>query len=1003
VAAPAVERRKLVTSVFCDLSGSTAMGEAVDDESVFALMRSYFDTARAALEAHGGTVEKFIGDAVVGMFGVPEAHEDDALRACRAALEIQRQTAKLGVSVRIGVNTGEAVAGDAAQREMFSSGDAVVLGDSINVAARLEQAAAPGEVLIGEETYRLVSGAVTAEAAPPIEAKGKSNPLTAYRLLDATARGPLPRREASHLVGREVELAALERELELATEERRCQVVTVVGEPGVGKSRLAAELLSRIDARAVRGGCLSYGEGITYWALGQIVGALSGIRDEHPPEQARAQLERFLAGAADAGPVADQLAQLVGVGEHATSPEELGWAFRRFLAAASAERPLVVLVDDIHWAEAALLDLLADLPTAGGPILVLCTARPELLEARPDWPVAVRLEPLGATEVESLLEALEAPAATRVRIARASAGNPLFAEELVAWAGEGGDLDAIPTSLNALLASRLDRLGAPARDALERGSVEGEVFHEGTVVELSDVEVRPAVPGELGELARKDLIRMAAAGLVTAGAAYRFKHILVREAAYRGTSKRLRATLHERFAGWLEGIAGERIGEYEAILGYHLEQAHRYRSELGLLDDETRILGERAAGFLVAAGRRALDRSDKHAAVNLFERALVVGVADPHERVLAQLELVDGLAGVGRYSEEQPIVTEALATATRIRDRALAARVRIAQANLTMWAADADLAAHERVLAEALATLDELDDEIGVLKALYLFGPLYAIQGRPVECLSTTERALAMAEACGARSIARELSFSLALNGFDRPVEERIRRCEKVREANRDDPLYEALIARCMSMHVAMAGHAEEAIALVEHSERVLAEFDRSLPEPYVRGLENAARALALAGDRAGAKRLHRVNWLKHSEGRDKPDGRAVRAALQLAVLCSEDGEWDEVERCLAAGEGDSGSQSAVRLEVLARVAAHEGRHSDAAALATRAVEAAERRDNINLQARMWANLAGVRRDAGEEADADAAAATALELYDRIGNVVGAATLRAAAGAQVTL
>jgi class 3 adenylate cyclase/predicted ATPase len=995
--APVVERRKLVTSVFCDLSGSTAMGEAVDAESVFDLMRSYFDTSRAAVERHGGAVEKFIGDAVVGMFGVPEANEDDALRACRAALEIREQTTRLGISVRIGVNTGEVVAGDAARREMFASGDAVVLGDSVNVAARLEQAAAPGEVLIGEETFRLVSGAVTVETVPPVEAKGKSEPLVAYRLVDASARGALPRREASHLVGRVAELAAVEREFEVAVEERRCRLVTIVGEPGVGKSRLAGELFSRLDARTVRGACLSYGDGITYWALGQIVTKLTGILERHSSDEARAQIDRFLAAAPDAAAVSDQLVQLLGLGEGVTSAEQLAWAFRRFLTAAAAERPLAVLVDDIHWAEPALLELLAGVTAAAGPIIVLCTARPELLDARPDWPATVRLEPLGASEVEVLLEALDAPAATRVRIARASAGNPLFAEELVAWAGEGGDLDAIPTSLNALLGSRLDRLDSGARDALERGAVEGELFHEGTVVELSDVEARQAVPGELGALARKDLIRMAAAGLVAGSVAYRFKHILVREAAYRATSKKLRAALHERFAYWLEGIAGERVGEYEAILGYHLEQAHRYRVELGAVDDETRALGERAADFLAAAGRRALERSDNHAGVNLLERALAIGLSDPRARVLTQLELFAGLNRVGRLSDRPRLVEEALATATRIGDRALAARVRVSAMDLTMWEANADLVEHQKRLEEEMETLEDLDDQVGALGALRTLSQMLIVQGRPGG-RAAYDRTLAMAEALGERTAVVSICVSMSFHApaGARHVDDAIRRCEELLRKVRGDRVAEAQVSRGLALGHAMAGHAREAQELVAQSERVLAEIDPPTLGPNLVALDTASRALVLTGKRREGKDLWRLVWRKRQEGSDKPDGRAVRAALELALLCCEDGEWDEVERCLASGEGDSGSQSAVRSAVRARVAAHQGRHSEASALATQAIEAAERRGNTGLQARMWETLAEVHRAAGDEEGADAATTRALELFDLIGNVAGAANLRAA-------
>jgi class 3 adenylate cyclase len=622
--APAVERRKLVTSVFCDLSGSTAMAEHADTEIVFELMRSYFDAARTALERHGGTVEKFIGDAVVGMFGVPEAHEDDALRACRAALAIQAQIRELnvelegrfgrGITVRIGLNTGEVVAGDAARREMFASGDAVVLGDAVNIAARLEQAAQPREILIGEETYRLVRDAVTVEAVAPVAAKGKTDPLRAYRLLDVSAHGPLPRRAGTALVGRGNELTLLEAEFEQAVSQGCCRLVTIVGEAGVGKSRLALELLGRIGerARVARGGCLSYGEGITYWPVAQIVREFTGIRDDHTFDEARSR-------------VSPRIAQLLGLAEGAMTSDQAVAAVAELLGSEAARKPLVAVVDDIHWAEPALLDLLERLPQlVEAPVHLLCLSRPELRETRPDWPLTVSLEPLGGSDVDALLESLDAPTAARVRIAQTSAGNPLYVEELVAWAHEGGDLDALPTSLNALLSARLDRLDAGARDALERGAVEGELFHHGTVVELTDEPARPGVPAELAGLTRQDLIRLTAATLAAGEIAYRFKHILVRDAAYRATTKKLRATLHERYADWLERRVGDRVGEYQEILGYHFEQAYLYRTELG---------PPRQRGACAGGPRRAPSRSGRRSRERPRRRQRRGQPARPCERV----------------------------------------------------------------------------------------------------------------------------------------------------------------------------------------------------------------------------------------------------------------------------------------------------------------------------------------------------------------------------------
>ncbi len=506
LAAPAPERRKLATLVFCDLSGSTAMGERVDAETVRGLMLSYFHEMRGALERHGGTVEKFVGDAVLAVFGVPESHEDDAVRACRAALEMQARLRSLNeelerrfgttISLRIGVNTGEVVAGDASERETF------VAGDPVNVAARLEQAAGPGQVLIGEATYRLVRDVVRAEPIVAIEAKGKSTPVSAYRLLEVADLRPPVRRVGTPFTGRAEQLELLDRELASVAAAPGCRLVTVVGEPGVGKSRLVAEFVSRVGTRArvVRGTCLSYGEGITYWAVTQIVRELVRIKDEHDRDEARRLIESFLDGAVEGRLVGTRIAQLLGLGDGTTTTEETAAAIRDLLVAGAADRPLVVVVDDIQWAEATLLDLIAGLSEAIGsaPIMLLCLARPELSEERPDWDVTVALEPLARDDVDGLLAGLlgVADPSVRTRLAAASGGNPLFVEELVAMlVDEGvlriedgvcsleGDLEelTLPTSLHALLGARLDRLDPADRATLECGAVEGEVFHRGAV------------------------------------------------------------------------------------------------------------------------------------------------------------------------------------------------------------------------------------------------------------------------------------------------------------------------------------------------------------------------------------------------------------------------------------------------------------------------------------------------------------------------------------------
>jgi class 3 adenylate cyclase len=986
---PGVERRKLVTSVFCDLSGSTALAERVDTESVFELMRSYYETARGALERHGGAVEKFIGDAVVGMFGVPEANEDDALRACRAALEIQEQFTSGEITVRIGINTGEVVAGDAARREMFASGDSVVLGDSVNVAARLEQAAAPGEVLIGEATYQLVRDAVLVEPVAPVAAKGKSEPVIAYRLLEVRGTGR-PRRSSSRaLIGRQAELAFLEGELEQVMT-GGCRLVTVLGEPGMGKSRLAAELLGGAgsEIRATAGACPSYGEGMSFWAIGQIVRDLAGIRDDESADEARERVPL-------------RLAQMLGLAEGAATADQTAQAIARFLAGAAAERPLVVVVDDLHWAEPALLDLVVALPGLIGEakVLLLCLARHELLDVRPEWPVSVRLDPLGAADVETLLDGLGAPAATRVRIALAAAGNPLYAEELVAWAGEGGDLDEMPTSLNALIGARLDRLGARERDALERGAIEGELFHQGAVVELTDIDARPAVRGELDQLTRKDLIRLTAASFVGELVAYRFKHILVREAAYRATTKRLRAALHERYADWLVERAGERVGEYNEVVGYHLEQAYRYRAELGDTDSE---LAARAATYLAAAGRHANDTGDVRGAANLLGRAAALLPADSLERLELLFPYVYALGESGRMIEYEAVNEGLLQQATATGHRRLAAQasLRTHSDGRALTTAD-DFIARRAAIQTLIPTFVELNDEVDLAVAKRRLGTVCRGLGQAGEGTPLLEEALVHANAGGDLPTRRIVTQSLAMMLFAGPVPvaEATARCRELRDGVDDDRVLDAVITRCLSAFAAMEGDFELASAYWRSADSVLNEVNMMVSSSVSRGITADARAFT--GDRDGAIRELETRWLAFRDTYGgAPDQHALQAAYRLAHLYCDDGRWSDAQECVEyhaeiPWTGNYFTAIYYRLSAAARLEAHRGELGKALELGQQAVEIVERCDFSNERALVWLALAEVRSVAGQPDAAHAAAAAALELYEAKGNVAAANGIRA--------
>jgi class 3 adenylate cyclase/tetratricopeptide (TPR) repeat protein len=629
------QTRKVVTALFCDTVGSTALGEELDPEVLDGILSFYFQDIRATIERHGGTVEKFIGDAVMAVFGIPRVHEDDALRAVRAAAEIRDRLPALGLEVgvplrfRTGINTGTVLMGE---------GENLAIGDAVNVAARFEQAAAPGEIVMGAETLRLVRDAVEVDALEPLELKGKSAPVAAYRLLTLDPSAPgIARHLDAALIGRERELRLLHEAWERVVGESGCHLLTLLGPAGVGKSRLIAELLAGIEGRAMilRGRCLPYGEGITFWPLIEALGPVGEA----------------------AQPVIDRLS-----GGGAAVPQELFWEVRRLLESLAAQRPLALYVDDLQWAEPMLLDLLdhvVDL-SRGEPILLLCSARPELLEDRGGWgggklnAASVLLEPLGPEAAASLLKRLGdgLDEAAQARIVRASEGNPLFLEEMAALAREGGTT-SVPPTIQALLSARLERLAVEERELLERGAVEGEVFHRLALRALAEGRLVAELEPRLAALVRKELIRPHPA-MLEDDDAFRFRHLLIRDAAYDGLPKATRADLHERFAGWLEEQAAA-LPEFEEIVGWHLEQAVRYGLELGREPDPA--VADRAAERLHTAGRRAGDRSDNAAARNLLGRALALARPDGLLRATVAVDLADRLSDVGEYDRVDELLS----------------------------------------------------------------------------------------------------------------------------------------------------------------------------------------------------------------------------------------------------------------------------------------------------------------------------------------------------------
>jgi class 3 adenylate cyclase len=683
-------KRKIVTIVFCDLAGSTALGERLDPETLRQVIAQYFRSMSAALERHEGVVEKFIGDAVMAVFGVPAVREDDALRAVRAAAGMRAALAELnedlkrrfGVALesRIGVNTGEVIAGDPSRGHGFVSGDAV------NVAARLEQAAERGEILIGGRTMELVRHAVSVEPVQPLELKGKSGRVPAFRLLEVdVAPGPTGPGLSSPLVGRTRELEQLHAAFERALQQPGCELLTVLGPAGIGKSRLVGEFAESVRDRAAVtvGRCLSYGTGLTFWPLREVVATLAAGADGESTHEVRVGLLRLLEGDDDADVIVERVACALGWSDGAVDPPGTFWAVRRLLAAAAAERPLVVVLEDIHWAEPIFLDLVEHLSETleGVPVLLVALARGDLLDIRPQFGGgAPRLElpPLTGDDSTRLVEHLlgeDAVAAELAQLVFARAeGNPLFVAELVRMLvderqlerGDGG-VSAVQTSplslpptIHALLAARLDRLDATEREAVEAAAVIGASFGGGALLALVDGGDRAAVDACLDSLVRKQLVEPDG-GRFAGDDTLSFSHVLVRDVAYGGMLKARRADLHAAYADWLERAAGERAAEHDELLGYHLERAHRYVTELGASEERARQLGARAARRLGASGGRALARGDTRAAVSLLERAVsLLDAGDPARRELTT-KLGIALAEAGQLTRVDALLRDRLA------------------------------------------------------------------------------------------------------------------------------------------------------------------------------------------------------------------------------------------------------------------------------------------------------------------------------------------------------
>lgn len=1018
------EQRKPVTVIFADVVGSTTLGEARDPEAVRRLMLRYFEEMRDVIARHGGMVEKFIGDAVMAVFGLPQVHEDDALRAVRAAADMRAALTRLNteldatygttLQVRIGVNSGEVMAG-------APGASTLVTGDAVNLAARLEQAAGAGEILLGPTTYGLVRDAVLAEEGPPLSVKGKAQPVAAWRLAGVIFGAPgRARRVDTTFVGRAHERSLLEWVFDRVARERTCHLVTVLGPAGVGKSRLVTEFLKGVGdaAKTLVGRCLPYGEGITFWPVAEVVRQATGIaeNDDHPT--ALAKLRAAIGTGESAARVADEVAGLLGLGVTSSDP---AWAVRKGLETLARNRPVAIVVEDLQWAEPTMLDLVEHVAdwSRDAPLLIVAVARPELLDRRPGWgggkvnATSLLLEPLGREEAGALLQALLGRATleprVRTRLVDTAGGNPLFLEELLAMLfDEGllrevdgswepvGPLDELPLpgTIQALLAARLDSVAPPERDTLDRASVVGEEFDLATAAALHPPGHRAQVPDRVRALVRKELLRAVSSRSIDDDR-FAFRHKMIRDAVYAAVPKQARATLHEQVADLLVAAADDRTGEFDELIGYHLEQAVRHRSDLYADDRATAELARRAAASLGVGGRRALARGDMPAAVTLLGRAAALLPATDVERAVVCTELGKALTEMGDMTAAAKAIDEATSVAERTGDlvartRAGLARLMLASSvDLTGWVDEASGEAER-----AIAVLTDLGDDLGLAQAWGVLCEVHYLRGRVAASEEALRRCGEHARRAGDLREETDTAAGLAWTAVEGPVpvQEAIDRCEATLRRYAGHRSVEARTWRALAMLRAMRGELDESRALLRRS----AEGFTDLGQRYWLAATDdvAGRVALLAGDRAEAARAYRAaaEQLEHI-------GDVVYLPIVLASLSMSLDDPREaaalVERSRAAAEPED-----VMAQILWRLAdAHRRRRaadvSGAVDAAAAAAALASDTDALDLQGDALSTL-GVMHAMSDAADeARDSLEAALDRYERKGNLVSAGRVRA--------
>jgi class 3 adenylate cyclase/tetratricopeptide (TPR) repeat protein len=957
--------RKLATVLFVDLVGSTELVAARDPEIVRRRVNSFFEHVAHCIATHGGIVEKFAGDAVMAAFGIPQAHEDDAERAVRAASAILDSVHELGLEARIGVEAGEVVADE--------SDSTFATGEAVNIAARLQQAAAPGEILIGPFAQRLTIGVVEAEEHGTLPLKGFFEPLLTWRLLSIRETRDRVPRVAASFVGRDYELDLLQNTLSRVIRDKRAHLFTIYGEPGVGKSRLAREFIEGVEGATILvGRSLPYGEGVTYWPLAEMVKVAAGIADDDPVQEAVQKLRDACGDDA----VADLLALAVGVLEGIEterSQQEIAWAAREWAAELADAQPLILVFEDVHWAEEPLLELIEHLAerVKDAPLMIVCLARPELLDIRPGWgggslrATAIELEPLAPEESEELLDALladrELSTAERRTLLEKTEGNPLFVEETTRMLLEGGTAaQRIPDTLQAIIAARIDRLPKDAKRLLQRASMIGRIFWEGAVAhlmpELEDLE--PV----LDDLLLRDFVTRESRSSITGERAYRFKHVLIRDVAYAGLAKAARAELHQQVAEWLSERAGEELVEIRA---YHLDHAAALHEELdGTVPPE---LATRAAAALEKAGRRALAREANRSARRLLVRA--VELEPTLQRRFLAARAAGRLADLPALAAEMERVFN---DATEAGDRRLQglSLASLAEAALLR---DADLPRGRELIDQALVLLED-----GAPEDRYEALTVRARIGWWLGDIEDDERwitkALEVAREIGRKDLEATAADELASAAIARLDLERASRLaaealELAEESGNITALGWALVSQARID--ALLGRLNEASAALVRAEDLFSQSGSAWALARVHNYFGWVERRR--GDLAAAERHFRdaIRILKPVEDR----GTLCESQRGLAQVLVARGKIDEAERYAVearetVGPHDNISRSTTRM-ALGIVRAAQGRDEEAEALLREAVEILEGREVRLIRRELLTALARFLRERGRAQEAE--------------------------------